>query len=100
MPSFPRAVARAARDRGLPCTEGWVGSGRAFRMGVGWMPRLSWTTPQGSREQLLKDRLTIGRVEGVDLVLDDKGCSRRHCELVLEGGAWKLRDLGSSNGTF
>lgn len=26
--------------------------------------------------------------------------SRRHAEIIFDGGTWTLRDLGSSNGTF
>jgi pSer/pThr/pTyr-binding forkhead associated (FHA) protein len=67
------------------------------------MPRLRIAAGAGGaaapREITLGDRLTIGRVEGVDLVLDDKGCSRRHCEIVKEAAGFVLRDLGSSNGT-
>jgi pSer/pThr/pTyr-binding forkhead associated (FHA) protein len=46
------------------------------------------------------DRLTFGRGDDCDVVLDDPGVSRRHAELRREGGALVLRDLGSSNGTF
>lgn len=67
------------------------------------MPRLRIAAPAGGeaggREVVLSERLTIGRVEGVDLVLDDKGCSRRHCEVVKGPDGWLVRDLGSSNGT-
>ena len=67
------------------------------------MPRLRIAAPAGGeaggREVVLGERLTIGRVEGVDLVLDDKGCSRRHCEIVKGAAGYLVRDLGSSNGT-
>lgn len=64
------------------------------------MARLVISGPEGEREVPLGERLTIGRVEGVDLVLDDKGISRRHCEFEKRGDAWLVRDLGSSNGTL
>lgn len=42
----------------------------------------------------------IGRDEAsADLVLNDTNVSRRHAELVCEGGRWSIRDLGSTNGT-
>jgi pSer/pThr/pTyr-binding forkhead associated (FHA) protein len=67
------------------------------------MPRLRIAAPAGGdaggREIAVGERLTIGRVEGVDLVLDDKGCSRRHCEVVKGPSGYLVRDLGSSNGT-
>jgi len=45
-------------------------------------------------------RLSIGRARTSDLVLRDDTVSRRHAELVREGGRWMLRDLGSTNGTW
>jgi pSer/pThr/pTyr-binding forkhead associated (FHA) protein len=50
--------------------------------------------------QLETARLTLGRGSGCTLVLDDITVSRRHAELVVRDGAWILRDLGSSNGTW
>jgi pSer/pThr/pTyr-binding forkhead associated (FHA) protein len=46
------------------------------------------------------ERVTLGRGDDCDVMLDDPGVSRHHAELRREGGAWVLRDLGSSNGTF
>ena len=42
---------------------------------------------------------TIGRATTNRLVIPDEICSRNHCEVFFEGGFWKLRDLGSRNGT-
>jgi pSer/pThr/pTyr-binding forkhead associated (FHA) protein len=42
----------------------------------------------------------LGR-EGADIVLDDDKASRKHAEIGLYGpGAWVIRDLASTNGTF
>jgi hypothetical protein len=46
-----------------------------------------------------RDVLTIGRLPECDLVLRDRGASRRHAELRRRGGDWVLTDLGSTNGT-
>ena len=35
-----------------------------------------------------------------DVFLDDVTVSRRHAELLAEGGRFTIRDLGSLNGTF
>lgn len=44
--------------------------------------------------------LTFGRDPGCDVRLGDDGVSRRHARLVaLPDGAWRLEDLGSTNGT-
>lgn len=54
-------------------------------------------TPLGSRE-----RMTIGRGDGVQVALDgDESVSRVHAELELVGDAWVVSDDGlSRNGTF
>lgn len=44
--------------------------------------------------------LRIGRAPDCDLVLDHPSVSRRHAELRREHGAWRVRDLGSKNGTY
>ncbi|MFJ6694754.1 FHA domain-containing protein [Streptomyces sp. NPDC091272] len=43
--------------------------------------------------------LRIGRGTDNGLRLSHETVSRRHAELVLQGGLWILRDLGSTNGT-
>ena len=42
----------------------------------------------------------IGRRQESDLCIPLMVVSRRHCELNLEKGRLKIRDLGSSNGTY
>ena len=45
-------------------------------------------------------RTLIGRSPECDVFLDDVTVSRRHAEIVQEGSAYVIRDLGSLNGTF
>ncbi len=45
-------------------------------------------------------RTLIGRSPDCDVFLDDVTVSRRHAEIVHEGDAYVIRDLGSLNGTF
>ena len=42
---------------------------------------------------------TIGRSATNRIVLQDDACSRNHCEVFHSGGEWRVRDLGSRNGT-
>jgi len=42
----------------------------------------------------------LGRAGDTDVVLDEDGVSRVHCMLLLQNGRWRVRDLGSTNGTF
>lgn len=45
-------------------------------------------------------RLTLGRAPGNRAVLRDDLASREHAEVVWADGEWRVRDLGSLNGTF
>ena len=49
---------------------------------------------------LEKSRMVIGRTNVCDLRIPLTSVSRKHCEIVVEGGKITVRDLGSSNGTF
>ncbi|MGO1002197.1 FHA domain-containing protein [Lysobacter sp. CA196] len=46
------------------------------------------------------DALSIGRAPDCDLVIAHPSISRRHAELSGEAEGWRLRDLGSKNGSF
>ena len=48
---------------------------------------------------LSKEVITIGRMDGCDVILPDRGVSRRHSEIRREGDEWVVIDLGSTNGT-
>jgi hypothetical protein len=48
---------------------------------------------------LTKEIVTIGRLADSDVVLDDKGASRRHAQVRTKDGVSTLTDLGSTNGT-
>lgn len=43
--------------------------------------------------------VTIGRLAECDVVLTDKGASRKHAQVRYRDGSWVLTDLGSTNGT-
>lgn len=45
-------------------------------------------------------RIIIGRAETADLRIDEASVSRQHAEVVIDGDAITIADLGSSNGTF
>ncbi|MEQ1824794.1 MAG: sigma 54-interacting transcriptional regulator [Pirellula sp.] len=44
--------------------------------------------------------LIIGRASSNEIPVADERSSRRHAEIFFDEGAWKVRDLGSRNGTF
>ena len=45
------------------------------------------------------ERLRVGRLEALELVLDDSSVSRYHAEVRATDRGWRVRDLGSTNGT-
>ena len=42
----------------------------------------------------------LGRGADCDIRIPIESCSRKQCELKIEGDQLQLKDLGSSNGTF
>ena len=57
--------------------------------------------PERHYEIPLHGKVTIGRSQNNLVVLDyDKSVSGAHCEIYVENGEFKLRDVGSRNGTF
>lgn len=54
----------------------------------------------GKNIKIETDELILGRSTASDLPLEDEGVSRRHARIVLEGDAYWLEDLGSTNGVY
>lgn len=54
----------------------------------------------GTRHELSSGRNVIGRGTEADIRLPDTGVSRKHVDVVLEGGVATVEDLGSTNGTL
>ena len=43
--------------------------------------------------------VTVGRAAGCEVVIDDDSVSAKHARLEYDLGAWRITDLGSTNGT-
>jgi len=69
------------------------------RQGPGGMPAAALVLGDGSRVAVGEDPVILGRAPECDIELADATVSRRHAEVVRDGDAWFIRDLGSSNGT-
>jgi pSer/pThr/pTyr-binding forkhead associated (FHA) protein len=54
----------------------------------------------GARFLLDADVTTVGRHPEADIFLDDVTVSRRHAEFLRSGTAFRVKDLGSLNGTY
>lgn len=50
--------------------------------------------------ELVGPPVVLGRCNDVDLKIDDRWVSRRHCELAERDGVLVVRDLGSTHGTY
>jgi predicted component of type VI protein secretion system len=59
-----------------------------------------WTLSGRRDVELEGDRVTVGKGEQNDVVLDDPTVSRLHAVLEHFAAGWCVTDLGSSNGTF
>lgn len=53
----------------------------------------------GSEYGLDRPKLAIGRGPGVDLAFEDTAMSREHAVFEFSDGSFRVRDLGSTNGT-
>src|SRR4030088_2377233 len=45
------------------------------------------------------ENITLGRASDCTIPIKDRFLSRRHAEIIIEGGIWYVRDCGSVNGT-
>jgi pSer/pThr/pTyr-binding forkhead associated (FHA) protein len=52
----------------------------------------------GTEIALDRERITLGRGAGADVVLEHASISHEHAALELFDGGFRLRDLGSTNG--
>ena len=53
----------------------------------------------GNEYPIERPRVSLGRGPGVDLEFNDGAMSREHCVIEFAGEGFRVRDLGSTNGT-
>ena len=91
MPPTRRRAAAAAGDGGAPAPAG---------------PCLSLAIRSGPCEgtaRVVAPKLapvSVGRTRANQFQIKDQEVSSKHAELTFRDGKWRVRDLGSSNGTF
>lgn len=93
---------KRSRDNTAAPAKNWVPPGACAYLGgslcseiVAWLKRLSDGTTVPLAAQCL-----VGRSASCGLVLEDRFVSSEHAKILWINGSWRLRDLGSSNGTF
>jgi hypothetical protein len=95
LPPLPPLRGRVATDTGK---QGPSFSGRAgSRPGI---THVLVVDGPGTRHELSTGRNVIGRGTEADIRLPDTGVSRKHVDVVLDGGTATVEDLGSTNGTL
>ncbi len=55
---------------------------------------------QPRRQEFSKSEVTIGRVQGNDIILPKQNVSKRHSRIVVKDGKFIIVDLKSTNGTY
>uniref|UniRef100_UPI00117FC8F7 FHA domain-containing protein n=1 Tax=Streptomyces sp. NRRL B-24572 TaxID=1962156 RepID=UPI00117FC8F7 len=87
-----RPTAPAGRPAGGPGST----PGPGTHAGAG-TPVRRWIEINGTRHQISRPTLVLGRSTDADVRIDDPGVSRRHCE-IRTGTPSTIQDLGSTNG--
>ena len=65
------------------------------------MPHLLFVDERGRKRSCeIAGKLSIGRLEGNDLLLRDDLVSRHHCVIEKDGDGFRLTDLSSRFGSF
>ena len=55
---------------------------------------------KGTEHRVDGEQVTLGRGPGTDLAFDDQAMSRKHAAVEFGSDGFRLRDLGSTNGTL
>lgn len=87
MPSAPPGARPVPRTGGAGAGAGAQQQGQSRR----------WIEINGTRHQISRPTLVLGRSTDADVRIDDPGVSRRHCEIRV-GTPPTVQDLGSTNG--
>jgi EAL domain-containing protein (putative c-di-GMP-specific phosphodiesterase class I) len=67
---------------------------------VPWLERFVPGGHAPERTPIQSLPFSIGRIDTADLQINSTRVSREHAVIILEGGTHRIRDLGSTNGTF
>ncbi|MFC9945378.1 FhaA domain-containing protein [Streptomyces pratensis] len=93
-PPMPPAPPPGAGRSGGPSSD-WRAPAASGAMPDAQVRR--WIEINGTRHQISRPTLVMGRSTDADVRIDDPGVSRRHCE-IRTGTPSTIQDLGSTNG--
>ncbi|WP_405881056.1 DUF3662 and FHA domain-containing protein [Streptomyces sp. NBC_01136] len=101
-PPMPSAPPPGARPGPSPMGQPPMGQPMGQRPGAPTGPAPGgrmrhWIEINGTRHQISRPTLVLGRSTEADVRIDDPGVSRRHCE-IRTGTPSTIQDLGSTNG--
>ncbi|CAM5628174.1 FHA domain-containing protein OS=Streptomyces glaucescens OX=1907 GN=SGLAU_17175 PE=4 SV=1 [Streptomyces glaucescens] len=95
-PPMPAAPTARGPPRRLRLSAGRGRPASSRRAAAGGRTRY-WIEINGTRHQISRPTLVLGRSTDADVRIDDPGVSRRHCE-IRTGTPSTIQDLGSTNG--
>ncbi|MET9433474.1 DUF3662 and FHA domain-containing protein [Streptomyces sp. NPDC006551] len=95
-PPMPAAPPPGSPQRTAPAA-GRPAAGAAGPMPSSGAQVRRWIEINGTRHQISRPTLVLGRSTDADVRIDDPGVSRRHCE-IRTGTPSTIQDLGSTNG--
>ncbi|MBT2466312.1 FHA domain-containing protein [Streptomyces sp. ISL-66] len=93
----PGGPVRGPGPGGHPGRSGPAGGAPVPPVSPGGAVRRHWIEINGTRHQISRPTLVLGRSTEADVRIDDPGVSRRHCE-IRTGTPSTIQDLGSTNG--
>lgn len=97
----PAAEASPAAGAGRPVRQAPLPPAPPGMQGVGAGAALRGLGNASKVQVRLPPKAVVGRGQDCDVVLDDDSVSRHHAELFRDDrGLYRVRDLGSANGTF
>ncbi|MFE2282598.1 FhaA domain-containing protein [Streptomyces sp. NPDC059443] len=97
MPAGPPPGGPGARRPGPGGPAGQAGAAPVPPVSPSGAVRRHWIEINGTRHQISRPTLVLGRSTEADVRIDDPGVSRRHCE-IRTGTPSTIQDLGSTNG--